>query len=165
MAKNKSTVKIYEKLLKKDKDFDFAYLLILERFKLKRMIDCFSKAQMSHERTPIDIRDMKLCVSCIDIILEEDIVSKNYFKKYSDFDIEIHTTKNDNGTYTLDTSNWKSPTFDHYVNIKNAKRFDVDIDIEETKPCLFEHIKMDLRQIKALYLYNNIRNRMFHWWW
>ena len=161
----RSTVKIYEKLLKKDKDFDFAYLLILERFKLKRMIDCFSKAKMSHERTPIDIRDMKLCVNCIDIILGEDIIYLNHLKKYEDFDIQLNTTENEDGTYTLDTSNWVSPLFDHYVNINNAKRFGFDNIIIDSKPYLFEHLKIDLRQIKALHLYNMIRNRMLHWWW
>jgi hypothetical protein len=162
--KKRSTVKIYEKILKKDKDFDFAYLLILERFKLKRMIDSFSKATMPHEHISFNVRDMKICVNCIDIILEEDIHSVNHFKKYEDFDIKLHTTENEDGTYTLDTSNWISPTFDHYVNINNAKRFNFEI-IKDVNQNLFEHMKMDLRQIKALHLYNLIRNKLMSWWW
>lgn len=41
--KNKK-FKQYEKLLRKDGDFDYGYLLVLERFKLKRMIKSFEEA-------------------------------------------------------------------------------------------------------------------------
>ena len=37
------TIKAYEKVLKQDKDWDFAYLYELERSKLKRMFNYFSE--------------------------------------------------------------------------------------------------------------------------
>lgn len=163
MARKKTTTKVYDKILRKDHDFDYAYLLILERFKLKRMIESFELASMPHENTWECVRDMKICVKCIDIILEDDEYSKSYLHKFSDEKFDLKFEPNDKGTYTLDTSSWETPTFDHHVNVKNAKRFDVGTDYANES--LMNHIKMDLRQVKALRLYNSIRNKMFKWWW
>ena len=45
MGKHKkgNVVKAYKHLLQRDRDWDFSFLLELERKKLKRMADCFSK--------------------------------------------------------------------------------------------------------------------------
>lgn len=139
------------------KPWDFGYLLKLEQYKIREMSKFISKHQR-HIGWEICVRDLNLCDKLISIILEEDAVNKGFLNKYSDF--EIKTTKNDRGIYVIDTSNWTTPTFDHYVNIKNAKRFDVEII-----PNLIEHQKVDLRITKALYLYNKIRSyKMFNWW-
>ena len=163
-----NTVKKYEKILRKDKDFDFAYLLILERFKLKRMIALFEKMETSffaHERTWKDIRDMKLCVKLLDIILGEDPKYINYMNKYSSEDYGLKFTKNEDGEFIVISS--KTQTFDCYVNINNASRFDFDlkdIDIESKHKDLMEDLKTEVRKVKSLYLYNKIRNKMMHWW-
>jgi hypothetical protein len=139
------------------KPWDFGYLLKLEQYKIREISKFISK-QRNFVNWKSCIRDLKLCDKLISIVLEEDNVNKGYLNKYTTF--KIKTTKNDKGTYTLDTSDWVTPTFDHYVNIKNAKRFNVDII-----PRLIEHQKVDLRITKALYLYNKIRSyKMFNWW-
>ena len=43
MSRNRSTtIKKYSKILKEDRDYDFEYMLDLEKFKLKRMSEYFS---------------------------------------------------------------------------------------------------------------------------
>jgi len=93
------------------------------------MIKSFSKAKhyVDWER---DVRDMKLCVALIDIICENDSISKN----------------------------WRKPICN--INIRNAKRF--CMDNLNNNHYLF---LLELRRIKALHLYNKIRNRMLRWWW
>lgn len=107
--------------------YDYAYLLHLERFKINAMAKDFEKAKwyIGYE---IDVRDMKLCIKLIDIILEEDTISKNWEKEIC------------------------------YINTKNYKRF--------ISPCPDKYLfKLELRRLKALYLYNKIRNRILRWWW
>jgi hypothetical protein len=119
------------------------------------------ESKLAHENVDVCIRDMKLCIECINIILGEDIYSKQFLKKFGE--LEIKTIKNEDDTYTLDTSNWSTPTYDHYVNINNANRFNMRVDGANSD--ILQHIKDDLRKVKAMHVYNNIRNQMFHWWW
>ena len=52
-----------------------------------------------------------------------------------------------------------------HVNFNNIKRFLPNIDIDNKNPDRIDYIKLELRQRKALYLYNKIRTyRMFTWW-
>ena len=71
---------------------------------------------------------MKLCVALIDIICENDSISKNWEKQICN------------------------------INIRNAKRFHMN----NSNHYLF---LLELRRMKALHLYNKIRNRMLRWWW
>lgn len=80
MSRNRSTtIKKYSKLLKEDRDWDWAYMLQLERFKLKRMSKYFTKSQLVHgwERM---VSEINLCIKLIDIVLEID--SKAYMNDY-----------------------------------------------------------------------------------
>ena len=78
MKKKNKKFKQYEKLLRKDEDFDFGFLLELERFKLKRMVKSFEEASHPHVGIEYTIRDLKMCVKLLDIIMEDDAVSKMY---------------------------------------------------------------------------------------
>lgn len=148
----RSKIKMYEKILREDKDFDFAYLLILERFKLKKMIKNFQEAQHPTVGIEYTIRDMQICVNLIDIILEEDSAYKTYLKQYENLKMEFLP----DGRLELGEIDVKIPI---YINIKNKNRF--FSDTQETS----EIFLMEFRRIKALHLYNKIRNRMFSWWW
>lgn len=148
----RSKIKMYEKILREDKDFDFAYLLILERFKLKKMIQNFQEAKHPHVGIEYTIRDMKICIKLIDIVLEEDSTYKTYLKQYENLKMEfLH-----DGRLELGEIDVKIPI---YINIKNKNRF--FSDTQETS----EIFLMEFRRIKALHLYNKIRNRMLNWWW
>ena len=73
---------IYKQLV--DNHFDWYYLLNLERYKIKQMIKSFSKAK-HYVDWECDVRDMKLCVALIDIICENDSISKKAVSEGVDF--------------------------------------------------------------------------------
>ena len=52
-------------------NFDWAYLLEVEQAKIKKMIKCFSNANL-YEGVEFDIKRMQLCVTLIDIILDKE---------------------------------------------------------------------------------------------
>ena len=56
------------------------------------------------------------------------------------------------------SKNWDRPICN--INIRNAKRF--RMDNLNNNHYLF---LLELRRMKALHLYNKIRNRMLRWWW
>lgn len=150
----KSKVKIYEKILKQDNDFDYAYLLIIERFKIKRMIKSFIEASCPHEGIEYTIRELKWCVKLIDIVLEEDAITKTYMEQFGQNQLEIY-----DGIVVLKKDiEYKIPI---HINKNNAYRFNK----RWNKDSLNNNILMEVRRVKALYLYNKIRNRMLKWWW
>lgn len=150
----KSKVKIYEKMLKQDNDFDYAYLLIIERFKIKRMIKSFVEASCPHEGIEYTIRELKWCVKLIDIVLEEDAITKTYMEQFGQNQLEIY-----DGIVVLKKNiEYKIPI---HINKNNAYRFNKIWN----KDSLNNNILMEVRRVKALYLYNKIRNRMLKWWW
>lgn len=129
-------IKKWNKILKDDKNYDFSYLLRIEKFKLSQMIKCFSEFSETSDKH-LCIRDMSLCVQLITIALQEDFEYKWYLTNYVE-NKEINPI---------------------HINIKNYKRF-WKIDSFNDIPIA----RYELRTIKALYLYNKIRNRIFRWW-
>ena len=72
MSRNRSTtIKKYSKILKEDRDYDFEYMLDLEKFKLKRMSEYFSKSQIISDWERV-VKEINLCIKLIDIITEKD---------------------------------------------------------------------------------------------
>ena len=130
MSRNRSTtIKKYSKILKEDRDYDFEYMLDLEKFKLKRMSEYFSKSQIISDWERV-VKEINLCIKLIDIITEKDPPGYLY-----------------NGTKKLP-----------YINTRNYKRFLKYFYNNDS-------YRDDLRQTKALYLYNLIRTyRMRSWW-
>lgn len=95
MSRNRSTtVKKYSKLLKEDRDWDWAYMLELEQFKLKRMSKYFAESQLVRGWEQM-VSEINLCIKLIDVVMERD--QKGYL---------YNNTK-------------KLP----YINSKNWKRF------------------------------------------
>lgn len=128
----------YRKILWNDKQFDFGYLLELEKLKLQLMIKEFKTHP--HTDHTSNIRWMQICIKLIDIIQEDDSA------------LEYSNVPN--------TEKFKLVK---YINIRNASRFKFDKAAFESKGQIF--IKECLRQRKALYLYSTIRyNYIFEWW-
>lgn len=128
----------YRKILWNDKQFDFGYLLELEKLKLQLMIKEFKTHP--HTDHTSNIRWMQICIKLIDIIQEDDSA------------LEYSNVPN--------TEKFKLVK---YINIRNASRFKFDKAAFESKGQIF--IKECLRQRKALYLYSAIRyNYIFEWW-
>ena len=157
--KNKK-FKQYEKLLRKDEDFDFSFLLELERFKLKRMIKNFEEASQPHYGIEKKIEEMKMCVKLLDIIFEDDAPSRMYWDAYSKIQLFTVAPPDKDGLSELIPTGEKPPKFPVHINTKNGKRFNKYWD-ENLEPI----IQPELRRVKALHLYNKLRNRCFGWWW
>lgn len=94
-------IKKYAKFLKNDFDWDFAFLLELERFKLRNMLKYFSKDGISKGNDLI-IRDLRICISLIGYILEEEkyienigyVNIKNVYRFYNNSSIINYVIKN-----------------------------------------------------------------------
>lgn len=126
------------------KPWDYEYLLKLEQYKIREMITYFKKHHHVSDWEFV-IRDLEICNKLIDIIQGEDKHHKSW----------LHNC------YGVRPIQYLS--FPVYVNTRNYKRF--------SRPCrdLPSHIiaswQADIRQKKALYLYNKIRSfKMFYWW-
>lgn len=146
--KNK-TIKAYEKVLKKDNDWDFSYLYQLERLKLKRMFNYFS--EVGKYCNPEISGQISMCIKLLDIILEEDPITLKYLNEYK-----------------------IKPLYPKYVNWKNEGRFNLgkqtNIKLELSLGTSFKDIKIqflleNLRRKKAINLYHKLRIRFTDSWW
>ena len=143
------------RLLEKDFDCDYMFLLEIERKKIIEMYEYFKKCTRS-DKMPIVARDLQLCIGLLDIVLEKD----NLQLEFSG----MKTMRRDDGMYEMVESPHIIACRNLYINTKNASRFclfnfptdDYDIEIIH---------KEELRRYKAWYLYNKIRTyKLFSWW-
>lgn len=145
-----------------DCDWDFAFLLELEQKKIKTMADTFEKANF-FEGCEFVVRDMRICVSLLDIVMEKShcynlLHEKNLIQK-----------SNNKKSFHYNANDFKYVRT-HNVNSKNAERFMDDETIElyfgkdasDTVRILGED---DLRQLKAWRLYCKIRAEHLREWW
>ena len=68
--KKRSPIHAYKRLLARDQDWDYAFLIALEK-KLQRMHDYF-KYQGHPEVNKMAPRDIAICIRLIDIFMEDD---------------------------------------------------------------------------------------------
>lgn len=126
--------------------WDWTYLLQLEQAKFKEMAIYFEQSKVSSD-WEFQVRDCKLCIKLIDIILEQDKPFTQWLEEnygmYKNKSIAIEET------FRVPLS---TP-----VNTRNAARFVKDSDTYESDPQASNLFKVDLRQIKAFYLYQKIR--------
>ena len=71
--KRKSPIHAYKRLLVKDQDWDYAYLMALEKKKLQRMHN-YIKRESRLEHKDYVVRDIAICIRLIDIFMEDDTV-------------------------------------------------------------------------------------------
>ena len=143
--KKRSPIHAYKRLLANDKDWDYAYLIALEKKKLQRMHDCI-KQEGHLENNAIVVRDIAICIRLIDIFMENDAVYK-----------------------TLLHQSFSGADFPVYVNVRNERRFFrvtpiKDAQAEGNRDKVFFSI-ISLRQQKALHLYHLIREYNLLTWW
>ena len=165
--KKKNTIHAYKRMLANDRDWDYSYLISLEKKKLQRMHDCI-KCESCLEHKDFVVRDIAICIRLIDIFLEEDAVFKNWLKQsFSGF---MNYRKVGDNLYEIDGLDDQSIVdFPKYVNVRNEKRFfrrtpikDAQSEGNRTKAI---HFITRLRQEKALHLYHLIREyKLFEWW-
>jgi hypothetical protein len=165
--KKKNPIHAYKRLLAKDQDCDYAYLIALEKKKLQRMHDCI-KRESRLEHKDFVVRDIAICIRLIDIFMEDDAVYNTWL--HQSFSGEMRFRKLEDGNYELDDTDRK-PLADLpvYVNVRNERRFfratpirDAQAEDNRDKAILST---VSLRQQKALHLYHLIREYKLLTWW
>lgn len=68
------------RLLEKDFDWDYVFLLEIERKKIMEMHEYFKKCTRS-DKMPIVARDLRLCINLLDIVLEKDDLQLEFSEK------------------------------------------------------------------------------------
>ena len=150
--KQRSPIHAYKRLLANDHDWDYAYLIALEKKKLQRMRECI-KEEHHLANNEFVVRDIGICIRLIDIFMENDAV-------YSTED----------GNYEL-VDDDRKPLADLpvYVNVRNERRYfrstPIKDALSENRRDWPIHLKISLRKQKALHLYHLIREyKLFDWW-
>lgn len=77
----------YFPVIWKDRSWDYVFMLMLEQHKLKQMLEHHEKYRTFEEVENV-IRDLKLCIELLDIVIEDDFRSKKYvnFRNKDRFD-------------------------------------------------------------------------------
>lgn len=170
--KKKGAVRAYKGLLADDHDWDYEFLLLLERKKLQRMAKYFSESDITDDNITTT-RELSLCVQLLDIVLHKERF-RDVWTDEMHRHLEMCREKTENGKGYLLNVEIKGmiPDFPKYVNLSNAARFvptanfpKAQHESEEEMKYRTEHFKDDLREAKAWHLYNLIREyKMFGWW-
>lgn len=134
-------------LARRDFDWDYAYMLEMERAKLEYMAKYFTESRIAEHDWAV-ARDAKICIRLIDIILGNDssyVMKDNEKKPFMEWDL-VEIKK---------------------VNLKNAKRFlsKERIDRYRDHPRMKVYLKDDIRIEKAWKLYCKIREYNMRSWW
>ena len=137
----------------KDREWDYSFMLEIEQKKLKNMIKWYEQNDYGISTSgPMTVKQMKLAVSLLDIILEkENFWSIDYPEDY-EFVVD-HTYK------PLPQTSF---VIEKYINTKNYKRFFSWLNDAAMKSPSW---KIDLRIRKAWCLYHKLREQyMMNWW-
>ena len=138
----------------KDRDWDYAFMLEMERMKLKQTINWYKKHNYGHYvNGKRDCRIMETALGCLNILLDSDwwniepTAYKVFFK-------EGKYVPTPDECYILNA----------YVNLRNYKRFMnwVPQDSINKKPNFWS---TELREEKAWHLYHKIREQYMRSWW
>ena len=165
--KKKNPIHAYKRLLAEDQDWDYCYLIALEKKKLQRMHDCI-KHNSCLEHKDFVVRDIAICIRLIVIFMEEDVVFKSWLKQ--SFPGKMKFTKVDENLFEVDLEGGRQiADYPVYVNVRNERRFfrctpikDAQTEGNRTREVLSI---TRLRQQKALHLYHLIREyKLFEWW-
>lgn len=158
--RRKKIINRWLRFLKEDGDWDYGFMLKMERMKLEQMEDYFKKLD-TFAGIEFVQRDLRLALRLMDIIQEKD-----------DLKIEVSPMKivsfreDDRKLYRLDGDGKVLSYRKIYVNMRNASRFVCHSPEKFAKTERTRLIYQNcLRQTKAWFLYNKLRAyRMFIWW-
>ena len=139
--------------LYKDREWDYSFMLEIEQKKLKNMIKWYEQNDYGNSTSgPMTVKQMKLAVRLLDIILEkENFWSIDYPEDY-EFVVD----------HKYQPLSETSFVIEKYINTKNYKRFFSWLNDSAMKSPSW---KIDLRIRKAWYLYHKLREQyMMNWW-
>ena len=165
--KRRSPIHAYKRLLANDHDWDYAYLIALEKKKLQRMHDCI-KREGHLENSAIVTRDIAICIRLIDIFMEDDAAHNTWL--HLSFSGDMKFRKLEDGLYQLDDTNRKTiADYPVYVNVRNERRFFRATPIRDARAegnrdrAILSTVS--LRQQKALHFYHLIMEYNLLTWW
>ena len=98
--KRRSPIHAYKRLLADDQDWDYAYLIALEKKKLQRMRD-YIDSEGHYEGKELTVRELAICIRLIDIFMEDDAVYNTWL--HQSFSGELKFRKLENDLYELRT--------------------------------------------------------------
>ena len=139
--------------LYKDREWDYSFMLEIEQKKLKNMIKWYEQNDYGISTSgPMTVKQMKLAVRLLDIILEKE---NFWFIDYpEDYEFVV-----DHKYQPLPETSF---VIEKYINTKNYKRFFSWLNDSAMKSPSW---KIDLRIRKAWYLYHKLREQyMMNWW-
>lgn len=138
--KRRNPIHAYKHLLAKDYDWDYGYLIALEKKKLQRMHDYFKISDIA-EDNKYTTRDLGICLKLIDIFMENDGVHNTLLERaYSGTRIQFR--KLDDGNYAMGRHSYAAA---HWQDIV---RYSQDVLTEAQK----KHNALDIRREIAMHL-------------
>lgn len=133
-----------------DRDWDYCFMLEMERKKLKKVLRWYEDNEFGMSAYGWhDYRTMRWALSCLDIILDNDWWRINFPEGSNWLKIRDHE---------------KYYEVDPYVNLRNWKRFLPYFNEENLNktPKLWS---VELREEKAWHLYHRLREQYMRNWW
>lgn len=138
----------YFPLLWEDRQWDYGFMLEMERKKLQKMIKWYEENDYGHLTSGYrTYRTMKLALGCLNIILEDDWWS---IKVIPITEWSKMTQEEINSCYNIKP----------YINVNNRNRF-LHVNCSKDDKGYW----IDLREEKAWRLYNKIREQYMRTWW
>lgn len=141
--------------------WDYSFLISLEYNKIKEMVHYHQRAKR-FEGVEYVIRDMKICLSLIEIFTGE----RNTFHftgglKFVETDKKTEQELGERELFEIKPTDDFQYHCDVLVNTKNVRRF---VKNEKLIPFYIEH-PHELYELKARYLYHKIRFEKEEEWW
>lgn len=138
-----------QRILRKNKDWDYLFLLKLEYYKLKQMYTYFSKNEVRN----IICRDIKLCIKLLEIYFDLD----NNINLEKAKTINIRNSNRFLEDYEVAWLNEEKPEHFNFKTM-SGNEYNIPIDtVNLAKEALYKN--------KVWHLYNLIREYKTETWW
>ena len=144
----------YFKIMWSNHPYDYAYLLELEREKLKDMYKYFSTANIIVDEW-IRARDCKLAITLLDIILGDDSSYDVYFPKMANLN---------DGRYII-RKYVNDHNIDRFIHPDICKKYRIESSKKNKNNNFPVIIRDELRTAKAWNLYCKLREYRLKTWW
>lgn len=143
------------KLLEKKINWNYTFLLEIERKKITEMYSYFKRYTRS-DKMPFVARDLDICINLLNIVLERDNLQIKFTK--------MKIKRRNNGIQEIIRYPCITDYRKLYINIRNASRF-YQLKFQNNGSDIKIIQQEELRKCKAQYLYNKFRyNKIYSWW-
>lgn len=162
-------------IIYKDRDFDDGYLLRIEYEKLKMMYNYFKDADIVVDEWHIALT-IKRAIAVLEIIIEEDEAYNKYLDdNYGNVNLIEESEETDDPNIYRYNPQPRVLSVPVKVNIRNAYRFAHlterfhnnrnESTLEKNLSENYGMFAMELRKLKAMYIYYEMRKNYTYEWW